>query len=255
MPRLPHNRGVLSIADRNRRRLASQGVEETLSSALLASDNELERILLEFDKISRALRTDSPDEQTLRAAIHPAVWGAVKHALLDRELRHLALTDDLTCLYNRRGFFAVATQQLKVARRNQQGLLLFYADLDDLKKINDTFGHTEGDLAIVRTADALEAAFRASDTIARLGGDEFAILALEVADKSRDMLLHRLDSILRKASRTESRYELSVSVGVARFDPRSGVSLGELMAQADRAMYEKKKNRKTSSPQQLSITP
>ena len=55
----------------------------------------------------------------MRVATHPAVWGAVKQALLDRELRYLALTDDLTCLFNRRGFFAAATQQLKLAQRNE----------------------------------------------------------------------------------------------------------------------------------------
>jgi PleD family two-component response regulator len=90
---------------------------------------------------------------------HPAVWSAVKQALLNRELRHLALTDEFTCLYNRRGFFAAAAQQLKLAARNSHSLLLLYCDVDNLKKINDSFGHQEGDLALIRTADALEKGF------------------------------------------------------------------------------------------------
>ena len=108
----------------------------------------LVRYLQEVDEISKLLKSDRPDTQTLRVAAHPAVWCAVKQALLDRELRYLALTDDLTCLYNRRGFFAAAVQQLKVASRKEQSLLLLYCDVDNLKKINDSYGHREGDLAL-----------------------------------------------------------------------------------------------------------
>jgi len=171
------------------------------------------------------------------------VWSAVKHALLDRELRYLALTDELTCLYNRRGFFAAAAHQLKLARRNMQGMLLFFGDLDNLKKINDTYGHAEGDLALVRAADALEEAFRESDVVARLGGDEFAVLALTGPNDSEQGLLRRLEKSMEKASRNDCRYQLSISIGVARFDPKRAVTLGELMAEADKAMYERKRGR------------
>ncbi len=95
-------------------------LEESLSSALQASDSEFGQILHEVDEISKLLRSGNPDTQTVRVATHPAVWGAVRQALLDRELRYLALTDDLTCLYNRRGFIAAATHQLKLAQRNSQ---------------------------------------------------------------------------------------------------------------------------------------
>ena len=189
------------------------------------------------------LRSRAPDAQSLRVATHPAVWSAVKHALLDRELRYLALTDELTCLYNRRGFFAAAAHQLKLARRNMQGMLLFFGDLDNLKKINDTYGHAEGDLALVRAADALEEAFRESDVVARLGGDEFAVLALTGPNDSEQGLLRRLEKSMEKASRNDCRYQLSISIGVARFDPKRAVTLGELMAEADKAMYERKRGR------------
>src|ERR1700687_10715 len=78
----------------------------------------------------------------------------------EKELRYLALTDDLTCLYNRRGFFAAASQLLKIAARNSQNHLLLFCDVDNLKMINDTYGHREGDLALVHTAEALERTFR-----------------------------------------------------------------------------------------------
>ena len=211
-----------------------------------AADTEFGQILNEVDEISKLLKSDHPDTQTIRVAAHPAVWCAVKQVLLDRELRYLALTDDLTCLYNRRGFFAAATQQLKLAQRNAQSLLLLFCDVDNLKKINDTYGHQEGDLALIRTADALEQSFRGSDILSRLGGDEFVVLALEASNQTQEVLLRRLEKNLKKLNASESRYELSLSVGVARFDPHRAISLGELMTQADEAMYEHKRNHQQS---------
>jgi diguanylate cyclase (GGDEF)-like protein len=215
-------------------------LEQNLSSALQAADSELGHILQEVDEISKLLKAGHPDTQTMRVATHPAVWGAVKQALIDRELRYLALTDDLTCLYNRRGFFASATQQLKLAHRNGQSLLLFFCDVDNLKKINDTYGHQEGDLALLRAADALEESFRSSDILSRLGGDEFVVLATESSEQTQDVILRRVEKNLKKTSATEHRYRLSLSIGVARFDPKHAVTLGDLMVQADKAMYEKK---------------
>jgi diguanylate cyclase (GGDEF)-like protein len=228
------------------KRAPKETVEGMLSSALLASDSELAQILQEVGEISKILKSDAPDKQTLRIAHHPAVWGAVKQTLLDRELRYLALTDDLTCLYNRRGFFAAATQLLKLAHRNAQRLLLFFCDVNNLKKINDSLGHREGDLALIRTADALEQTFRDSDVLARIGGDEFAVLAPEASGQSQEIILRRLEKYLKMSSAGEKRYELSLSIGVGRFDPKHGVSLGELMMEADKAMYEQKRKRSSS---------
>jgi len=243
-PKQTSNRRVLAMIRRNGP--AEERLENILSSALQVADDELGQILHEVDQISKSLKLETPDAQTLRAAAHPAVWCAVRQALLDRELRHLALTDELTCLYNRRGFLAAAAQQLKLASRNAQSLLLLFCDLDNLKKINDSYGHREGDLALIRTADALEQAFRDSDILARLGGDEFAVLATEASSQAHEVLLRRLEKNLKKSNANESRYELSLSVGVARFDPKRAISLGELMAQADEAMYEQKRNRQKS---------
>src|SRR5216683_64175 len=244
LPNHISNRRVLAMGRRNGP--AEQGLEEILSSAVQTADNELGQILKEVDEISKILKLDAPDTRTLRAAAHPAVWCAVKQALLDRELRHLALTDELTCLYNRRGFFAAAVQQLKLASRQAQSLLLLYCDIDNLKMINDSFGHQEGDLALIRTADALEQAFRDSDILARLGGDEFVVLASEASSQTQEVLLRRFEKCLKKSKASESRYDLSVSVGVARFDPKHAISLGELIAQADKAMYERKRSHQKS---------
>lgn len=217
-------------------------LEELLSSALLASDKQLGNIVKQVDEISNALKSGETDPETLRVAVHPAVWCAVRHVILERELRYLALTDDLTSLYNRRGFFAAGTQQLRLARRNSQPMLLFFCDLNRLKDINDCFGHREGDLALVKTADALEYAFRDSDVLARLGGDEFAVLALEASEENREALLKRLDKSIELANAGERRYQLSLSIGVARFDPKKEVALGDLIAEADHAMYDNKRS-------------
>jgi diguanylate cyclase (GGDEF)-like protein len=228
-------------------RLTPKSLQENLSAALQAADSEFGDILHEVDEISRILKSDNPDKQILKVAAHPAVWSAVKQALLDRELRHLALTDDLTCLYNRRGFFAAASQLVKLATRNAQNLLLLFCDVDNLKHINDTFGHREGDLALMRTADAFEHTFRSSDILARLGGDEFSVLAVETSSQDYPAILRRIEQSLEEANAEESRYQLSVSVGAAWFDPKRAFSLGELMADADKAMYEMKKVRKSAT--------
>lgn len=232
----------LLVMDRYKRRTEAQETrDEGLASALLAQDKDLARILRDVDNISRNLKSDSPDAEALSSALRRTVLCAIKQSILDRELRSLALTDDLTGLYNRRAFYALATQQLKVARRKGCGLLLFFADVDHLKDINDTFGHSEGDLALVRTGDALERTFRNSDILARLSGDEFAVLALEASSQDQETILRRLKEQIRKVGAEERRYELTVSVGMVRFDPTHDISLGELLSQADRAMYEEKK--------------
>lgn len=180
---------------------------------------------------------------TLRRA---ALW-AVQKSLLDRELRSLAITDDLTGIFNRRGFLASATQQLKLAHRNKQSVLLFFLDIDNLKVINDSFGHREGDLALIRTVDALEETFRDSDVLARLGGDEFAVLAREASTSNIQLILSRLEKNLETSNAEEFRYKLSLSVGVARYDPQSPASIGELMAAADQDMYKHKNPRLRAS--------
>src|SRR5437588_11406175 len=236
-----HTLRVLSV---DRHECPSGGVlKEELFSSLLVADNELGHILKQVDEISRTLKSEAPESQKLSNALQLTVSCAVRQTLIERELRSLALTDDLTGLYNRRGFLASATQQLKLARRNTKESLLLFCDVDNLKKINDSYGHEEGDLALVRAADVLEQTFRDSDVLARLGGDEFAVLALEASSQYQGVILDRLEANLERSSASESRYRLSLSVGVGRFDPERPVSLRELLDQADQAMYEQKGKR------------
>jgi diguanylate cyclase (GGDEF)-like protein len=210
-------------------------------------DSEFSRILQQVDEILNALKSEAPQSRTLSNAQQLGVWCAIKEILLERELRSLAFTDDLTGLHNRRGFLALAGHQLKLARRNAQGLLLFFCDVDHLKEINDSYGHREGDLALMRVGHALQQTFRDSDILGRLCGDEFGVLALEASSANQEMILHRLEKSIEKSNVNEPGYKLSLSVGVSRFDPNSSISLDELLVQADRAMYERKRSSRNNT--------
>ncbi|MEW6187398.1 MAG: PAS domain S-box protein [Thermodesulfobacteriota bacterium] len=165
----------------------------------------------------------------------------------EAELRNLSLRDQLTGLYNRRGFQTLAEQELKTANRMKRGVFLLFVDLDDLKGINDTYGHPEGDRALIAVVNILKETFREPDIIARLGGDEFVVLAIEgTSESSAENLRLRLDRNLSHYQTGKKRdYTLSLSIGVGRFNPQQPVSVEELIAQADKSMYEEK-NRKRS---------
>ena len=160
---------------------------------------------------------------------------------LQRTLLQMALRDDLTGLHNRRGFTALATRYLQWSRDTGQHLALVFADIDGLKSINDRFGHGEGDRAISLAAASIKETFRRFDVTARLSGDEFVALIVEVPGRSMEMICSRLQTNLAQCSGAERRYPLSLSVGVAHFDPEKPVTLQELMRQADAALYRHKR--------------
>jgi len=224
----------------------------------LVFDRAFEALLSEANReLARLLHdvTAVPDDTLLRGSpscpvnelLIRAVRYAKKQNLLLAELGNLALTDELTGLYNRRGFMAIAERQLKVGRRTGKGMLLFFIDVDDMKRINDSFGHSEGDRALKRSAQALAMTFRDSDVIARMAGDEFAVLAIEADSHSEARIRARLCEDLKSICGGESRYAISLSLGVARFDPNDRTSLGDLMVQADQSMYEEKRCRWTTT--------
>jgi len=164
--------------------------------------------------------------------------------ITEDELRSLSITDDLTGLYNRRGFNALAEHQLKVASRMGQGQFLLYADLDGLKDINDTLGHKGGDKVLVGTADILRDTYRNSDIIARMGGDEFVVFPIGTDGDDIDMNVSRLQkNIDLHNSKVAPASRISLSVGVSFYDPEAPCSVDELLAKADHAMYEHKKRK------------
>ena len=163
----------------------------------------------------------------------------------EEKLKTMSLADELTNLYNRRGFFTLAQRQMKVAERTKKDMLLFFVDLDKMKVINDTLGHQEGDKALIEVSNILKEVFRESDIIGRMGGDEFAVLAIDTANETKEVLVNRLHNTLNDYNRFEGRsYQLSLSIGVAHYNPETPSTLDELMAQADELMYEEKRNKK-----------
>ncbi|MEH2074125.1 MAG: sensor domain-containing diguanylate cyclase [Nostoc sp.] len=162
------------------------------------------------------------------------------------EGRQLSLTDDLTGLHNRRGFFVMAEQQLKIAHRMRLLCWVIFIDLDGLKQVNDTLGHEIGDALIIDAGQLLKQSFRNSDIVARLGGDEFIVFIssyFKDADSIQEYLQVNIANFNQQQNR---RYELSMSMGIERYSPESNMSLEQLIAKSDELMYAHKRLKRQS---------
>jgi diguanylate cyclase (GGDEF)-like protein len=160
----------------------------------------------------------------------------------EEKLRDLALIDGLTKLYNRKGFISFASQILQHADRAKKGLLLVFVDLNNMKWINDKFGHTEGDRTLSCVAQTLRDTFRHSDIISRIGGDEFAILALDAKQEDIEVVRKRLAENLKTVEcNISAEYRPSLSSGIVYYDPDNPCSIEDLLNRADTLMYEEKR--------------
>ncbi len=168
-----------------------------------------------------------------------------KHS--EETLRNLSVEDDLTGLFNRRGFLWLAHRQLKLCRRMNKRAVLFYMDIDYLKKVNDEYGHPEGDRYLKAFAQLLKEVFRESDIIGRIGGDEFLVLAVDVNDGCESLLQSRLmEKIQEYNIQSHLPLPLSASLGISFYSNQTDLTIEELIAEADSRMYEVKKNRRNS---------
>ena len=166
-----------------------------------------------------------------------------------QQLKNMSLTDELTGLYNRRGFVTLAEQQLKLEQHNgtARGLTLMFADMDGLKAINDTYGHEAGSNALATLARLIKATVRGADVVARWGGDEFVILSIGAQGEDCRLMVDRIHERLDEYN-AESRdpYLIACSIGVAPVDLDARRSFEEIIAEADAAMYVEKKRRKAA---------
>lgn len=212
-----HALGTLCVIDRQPRRLTGAQLEALQALARQVS------LKLELRRMSVLLRESN------------------------EQLQNLSLTDDLTGLFNRRGFLFHAEQQLKLFRSRRSdggGLWLMMADMDGLKLINDNFGHEEGSLAIIKTGEIIRRTFRSSDVAARLGGDEFVVLIINAVENFDRIIAARLQSNFDEYNAASGKsYELSVSFGVVSVEFNSADSIEETIKQADEAMYEHKRSK------------
>ncbi len=180
--------------------------------------------------------------------IKPLLASIKERESLEDSLYAISLTDELTGLCNRRGLFTFAEHEVKLAKREQSGIALLYADLDNLKGINDTRGHKAGDKAIVDIANILKTTYRHTDIIARLGGDEFVVMPVGTTKDGVDIILDRLQQKLNFYNEERLDYDkLSLSIGSVHHDSGFSYSTNELLVQADQLMYEQKMAKKRSS--------
>jgi two-component system, cell cycle response regulator len=209
---------------------------------------ESEDELLAVEALRQGVQDFLAKDHVNRPALVRALRFSIERHRLQKDLQNLSLIDDLTGLHNRRGFLALAEQHLRMIQRKGAALLI-YLDLDDLKLINDSYGHLEGNRALIVTANVLRACFRQSDILARLGGDEFCVLMTDAREDSAQQVRKRLQQRTDFINTLSSwPFRLSLSVGIADVPVVHQPSLDQLMRIADTHMYEEKRNKQLRGP-------
>ena len=163
---------------------------------------------------------------------------------LEKHLRDMSLTDELTGVLNRRGFYLLGEQLLSDARRSATATTLLFFDIDDLKKINDTQGHDTGSRLIQDIATLLRANFRGNDIVGRMGGDEFAVITHGIQNYMTSALQRLYDATDDANAPGNRPYKIGYSVGEVTIEPQNNESLDELLARADAAMYRSKREKR-----------
>ena len=170
------------------------------------------------------------------------------HKREERQLRRASLTDELTRLYNRRGFLTLGEQQLRLARRQDKDAVLLYVDMDEFKALNDQHGHAEGDRALMAVARLLRRVVRDCDVVGRMGGDEFTVLALDADRMAARSIQRRIEERLALLNASgELAAPLSLTIGHTRVRPTEHAPLTEIMARADALLYARKRRRKLTA--------
>jgi two-component system, cell cycle response regulator len=220
---------------------------------VLLSDAEDERTAV------RAVQAGAQDfllkEELTGSLLLRALRYAVERNRLQLELRSLSLTDELTGLHNRRGFFTLAMQVWRQAVRLGRSMVLFYFDVDGLKIVNDQLGHAEGDCLLAAASEILRLTFRESDVLSRLGGDEFVVMSMEdEADYVESIAVRLTNNIAHWNRLHPDNAPVSLSYGVTICDPASGRTLESFLAEADAALYRRKRLRREQTPEGKATT-
>jgi two-component system cell cycle response regulator len=194
----------------------------------------------------RALRAGAQDflgkDELTPRTLRRVVRYAMERHRAQIDLLRLSTQDELTGLLNRRGFFMSAEPLARVAERAGRAFVVFYADLDGLKTINDTFGHQAGDEAIRDATRILRHTFRAADILARIGGDEFAVFCPDAPPDTVERVKQRLRKWQEERNREPDRtFAVSLSVGGAAWTPNEPRTLEIMLSEADMAAYTAKR--------------
>jgi diguanylate cyclase (GGDEF)-like protein len=202
--------------------------KELNSAAMEGDDARVKRLLAQLLQCRSRDSNDRMQEQV--AALEDLFYA----------MRTMAVTDELTGVYNRRGFDWVASRLLRHLCRERRGALLMYVDIDNLKIVNDGLGHSAGDRLLAAAGKVLRTACGDGAIIGRIGGDEFALLARQSGAETHSVLRNRIQIAIDDCNATGRDPMLSMSIGVADFDPLRPASVLSLLDQADRAMYAEK---------------
>jgi diguanylate cyclase (GGDEF)-like protein/PAS domain S-box-containing protein len=163
---------------------------------------------------------------------------------LEEKLEKLANFDSMTGSCNRRYGLDLLDQQLKLARRRKNSILLAYTDIDNFKSINDLYGHEEGDKTLKEVVKLLKSTLREVDIICRMGGDEFLLIFPDGSLKDLPILKERLSKNLIELNQTLKKpYQIGLSIGFSCYDPDQPESIDKLIRIADQKMYEEKKKK------------
>jgi diguanylate cyclase (GGDEF)-like protein/PAS domain S-box-containing protein len=234
--------GTMGVSrDITERKRAEREIEEyrtRLEDLVAARTEELVRVNRQLEH-DIAARRQAEEELAIKAQ---------ELARTNKILENLSLVDDLTGLYNRKGFLALAEHRVKLSYRTGEPFSIAFVDLDHLKQINDSFGHQEGDRALIDTANILRDCFRESDILARLGGDEFVIF---VAEADMEKIAGRIHEKLAALETAPGRsYRLSFSMGIVVGRSPQNHDVESLLKQADVLMYEQKRAKALAPGQQ-----
>ena len=165
--------------------------------------------------------------------------------VLELSAVQLSRHDELTGILNRRGFLALAQNNLHLSQRNKSPVTLVYLDLDRFKYINDNFGHAEGDAVLIAFSNLTKTIFRDSDIFARLGGDEFVLLLNGAAKNEAEKTIDKLKQLLHSYNReTKRAYDVQFSFGIVEFNPKIHATINELLCEGDGLMYELKNSKR-----------
>ncbi|MBA7561707.1 hypothetical protein ES708_03347 [subsurface metagenome] len=169
---------------------------------------------------------------------------AIERKRMEEELKRLAHYDTLTGAYDRGYGLGLLQRQLKLSKRDKSPLLLAYCDLDNLKDVNDEFGHEEGDRAMVQVAKLFKSILREVDIITRMGGDEFLLIFLDSSLNEIAIIRKRLNRELARLNHISKKpYKIEFSTGFSNYDPANPQSMDELIRIADENMYKEKKSK------------
>jgi diguanylate cyclase (GGDEF)-like protein len=239
-------------ADKSRPRKAVESAHAAVPRVPLIALSDVEDEAQALEVLQSGAQDFLSKGRLTRAGVIRSLRYAIERHRLQKNLQSLSLLDDLTGLQNLRGFRALAEQHMRFIRRKGAALLV-YLDLDNLKAVNDTFGHLEGNRALVETAMILRSSFRQADIIARMGGDEFCVLMTDARQDTAQLVRKRLAQRLEQTNAIPGRrYQLSLSVGIADMSVTSQPVLEELLSLADALMYEQKRAKQARASEALS---